>query len=277
MRRTSGNASDSSSECEHVLGQAQEANEHLVVSIVRAEELAATESTARLRAERLAEYIVRWFYVSVEAEQQKQATARSVSRGKDEFFVMLGHELRDELAPIIETLELIASQGADTNEREHRSIRRRVDRLTKLVDELLDVTTTTTGPSEAPRTICRVLVIDDDQDTASLIATSLEERGHDVRFAHDGPSALAIASSFRPDVVLLDIGLPGMNGYEVAGQLRRLLGAQALHFIALTGYGQPSDRLQSHDAGFHEHLVKPVSIATIESSIATARHAPALV
>jgi CheY-like chemotaxis protein len=82
--------------------------------------------------------------------------------------------------------------------------------------------------------------------------------GHEVQTAHDGPSGLEIARGFRPDFVLLDIGLPGMSGYEVAAQLRREDACKGAVIIAVSGYGQEEDRRRSREAGFDHHLLKPI-------------------
>jgi CheY-like chemotaxis protein len=107
----------------------------------------------------------------------------------------------------------------------------------------------------------RVLIVDDNGDAAQSIAEVLTELGHEVHVAHDGPTALALASRFRPDVCLLDIGLPVMDGYELARRLRdsQHLAAGA-RIIALTGYGQDADRQRSTEAGFTAHVVKPVDL-----------------
>jgi CheY-like chemotaxis protein len=102
----------------------------------------------------------------------------------------------------------------------------------------------------------RVLVVEDNADSAELLATLLEFDGHVARVAHDGPTAILEAHSFRPDVVLCDIGLPGMDGYAVAERLTREQPAAKL--IAITGYGQSEDRRKSVRAGFLHHLMKPL-------------------
>jgi PAS domain S-box-containing protein len=104
----------------------------------------------------------------------------------------------------------------------------------------------------------RVLVVEDSPDGADTLAKLLRVNGHAVRTAADGPSALEAVGAFQPDVILLDIGLPGMSGYEVATQLRRLPGMASARLIALTGYGQQRDRDRSREAGFDQHLTKPV-------------------
>jgi signal transduction histidine kinase/integral membrane sensor domain MASE1/CheY-like chemotaxis protein len=114
-------------------------------------------------------------------------------------------------------------------------------------------------PARAPRR--RVLVVDDNADSAESLAILLQMQGHDVRMAHDGPSALAAAREQRPDLVLLDIGLPaGMDGYEVAQRLRPEPGLERAVIVAVTGFGQEEDRQRATDAGFDGHLVKPVDM-----------------
>jgi PAS domain S-box-containing protein len=109
--------------------------------------------------------------------------------------------------------------------------------------------------SPAPR---RVLVVEDNRDAADSLALLLRLNRHDVSVVADGPGALAVAPAFRPDVVICDIGLPGMDGYEVARRLRALPGLNGLRLAALTGYGQDSDRRRAADAGFDHHFTKPV-------------------
>ena len=118
----------------------------------------------------------------------------------------------------------------------------------------------------APR---RVLVVDDNRDAAEALAMLLSRSGHAVETAHDGPAALAAAAAFRPDAVLLDIGLPGLDGYEVCRRLRRSRG-EGLLVVAITGYGQGSDAEASRRAGFDHHLVKPVDVRRLEELVAAA-------
>jgi two-component system CheB/CheR fusion protein len=105
----------------------------------------------------------------------------------------------------------------------------------------------------------RILVVDDNVDAANSLAKYLTRlHGQDVRVAHDGPSALNEAEEFRPEVVVLDIGMPGMDGYEVARQLRSRPETQGASLVAMTGWGQEGDLRRSREAGFDRHLVKPV-------------------
>jgi CheY-like chemotaxis protein len=113
----------------------------------------------------------------------------------------------------------------------------------------------------------RILVVDDNEDAAMLLASVLEARGHDVRVAHDAKNALEVAVEQLPEVAFLDIGLPDVDGYELAALLRKLPGLSDLRLIALTGYGRESDRERTREAGFLHHLVKPVELRTIEATL----------
>jgi PAS domain S-box-containing protein len=118
----------------------------------------------------------------------------------------------------------------------------------------------------------RVLVVDDNVDAAESVAAILKLSGYAVRCAYDGTSALQLAQSYKPDVVVLDIGLPDITGYEVARQLRAQPQFEHLPMVAVTGYGQDADRRQSREAGIDEHLTKPVDPAALQAFIATSRH-----
>jgi CheY-like chemotaxis protein/two-component sensor histidine kinase len=115
----------------------------------------------------------------------------------------------------------------------------------------------------------RVLVVDDNVDAAEMLAEALRIQGHHVGVAHDGPAALALVEQFEPDVALLDIGLPVMDGFDLAQRLKRRLSAHPPKFIAVTGYGQPSDRARSKQAGFDEHLVKPIDLARLTAIVSS--------
>ena len=117
----------------------------------------------------------------------------------------------------------------------------------------------------------RILVADDNQDAADSLAMILEMAGHDVRVVHDGPGALTIAQTFRPDTVLLDIGMPLVNGYQVARALRKEAWGTGITLIALTGWGQESDRQQAIEAGFDRHLTKPVDLEALEALLSDGR------
>ncbi len=122
---------------------------------------------------------------------------------------------------------------------------------------------------------CNALVVDDNEDTAASLGTMLRMMGHDVCTARDGLQALEIAGACRPDVVLLDIGLPRLSGYEVARRIRGQPWGQEIRLIAVTGWGQEEDKRRASDAGFDYHLVKPVEPAALEKLLARLCPTPA--
>jgi CheY-like chemotaxis protein len=114
----------------------------------------------------------------------------------------------------------------------------------------------------------RLLIVDDNQDAANSLAMLLKLQGHEVRVAHSGPAALEITKGYTPDVVFLDIGMPGMDGYEVARRLRQQPGLENVVLAALTGWGQKEDRRRTAEAGFNHHLVKPPEPKAVEGVLA---------
>jgi CheY-like chemotaxis protein len=123
-------------------------------------------------------------------------------------------------------------------------------------------------PAPARGRALRVLVVDDNVDAAEMLGELLRVFGHEPTVVHDASSALAHAEP-APDVAFLDIGLPDLDGYELARRLRALPGYAGAALVALTGYGQASDRASSRAAGFAEHLVKPVDIARLRAILDT--------
>ena len=127
--------------------------------------------------------------------------------------------------------------------------------------------TTVAAVTPAPRRF-RILVVDDNHDSALSLAMMLSIMGHETRTAHDGESAVATAESFLPEVVLLDIGLPKLNGYEVAQRIREQSWGASMFLIAVTGWGQEEDRQRSSEVGLNVHMVKPVEPAALEKLLA---------
>jgi PAS domain S-box-containing protein len=123
------------------------------------------------------------------------------------------------------------------------------------------------APRPKPR---RILIADDNQDAADSLGMLLHAGGHEVRTAHGGETALSIASTFHPEIALLDIGMPDLNGYEVAKQLRGAGWAKATVLIALTGWGQEDDKRRAKEAGFDHHLTKPIELSQLEALLAEA-------
>jgi signal transduction histidine kinase/ActR/RegA family two-component response regulator len=156
-----------------------------------------------------------------------------------------------------------------------------VGRGSRFVIELPMIDAGSAGAQAAPRVVApiaqaaalRILIVDDIPDVAAALAEILTVLGHTVAIAHDGPTALAKAATFKPQLGLLDIGLPVMDGYELAAALRA---AHDLRLVAMTGYGQERDRERSREAGFDAHLVKPVEIEQLVQVLSeTAAHARA--
>jgi PAS domain S-box-containing protein len=127
------------------------------------------------------------------------------------------------------------------------------------------------APRAEPKTAVprRILVVDDNVDAATTLHVLLRSLGHETRVAHDGMAALDIAREFRPEVILLDIGMPGLDGYEVARRLRAMNHGETFRIVAITGWGQEADRTRSKEAGFDLHLVKPVEPSQLVDIVET--------
>jgi signal transduction histidine kinase/ActR/RegA family two-component response regulator len=138
-----------------------------------------------------------------------------------------------------------------------------------LSNQIADVASSPTAVGSRPTgRLRRVLVVDDNQPSADSLGLIIKLWGHECRVVHQGPDAITEAEVFRPDVVLLDIGLPGMDGYAVARELRSRPHLSGIVLIAMTGYGREEDRERSRDSGFNEHLVKPLDLDALELLLA---------
>ena len=122
--------------------------------------------------------------------------------------------------------------------------------------------------SRAARPKYRIVVADDNEDAAESLAMLLRMLGHDPQVVHDGLQAVEEAAAGKPDVVLLDIGMPNLNGYDACRRIRALPGGKDIFLVALTGWGQEEDRQRSREAGFDEHLTKPADPAVLEKLLA---------
>ena len=116
----------------------------------------------------------------------------------------------------------------------------------------------------------RILIVEDNQDSALSLKMLLEVLGHVVDVVHDGEQAIVSAAALRPDVILMDIGLPGLSGYEAARRIRSDWKGSPLLIVALTGWGQDQDRQRSADAGIDHHLVKPLELDKLRQILASA-------
>ena len=126
------------------------------------------------------------------------------------------------------------------------------------------------GAGAPPRPATRVLVVDDNRDAAETLSAVLGQLGHEALVANDGHQALRMMAGFQPQVVFLDLGMPGMSGYEVAEAIRREPRYAGVHLVALTGWGGEADRERTARAGFDRHLTKPATTAAIEAALARA-------
>jgi CheY-like chemotaxis protein len=128
------------------------------------------------------------------------------------------------------------------------------------------------SPSAAKR---RVLVVDDNADALESLSRLVNLMGNDVRQAHDGLEAIDVARSFRPDIVLMDLGMPNLNGYEAARRMRQEPWARDVSLVATTGWGQEEDRRRTAEAGFDRHLVKPIEITSLREVLGAMPTSPA--
>ena len=119
----------------------------------------------------------------------------------------------------------------------------------------------------SPRPPRRILVVDDNRDSASTLSMILVHWGHEVRTEFDGEAAIATSEAFRPEVILLDIGLPKLDGYEVCRRISKEPWSEGITVIALTGWGQDEDKARAREAGFQHHLVKPVDFSKLQELI----------
>jgi PAS domain S-box-containing protein len=133
-----------------------------------------------------------------------------------------------------------------------------------IIQPPLESPPTSDGPRAAALSGSRILVVDDNKDSADSLGMLLRLKGNEIRTAHDGLEAIQIAEMFHPELVLLDIGLPEMNGYDVARRIRQQPWGRDMMLVALTGWGQDEDRRRSQEAGFNFHVVKPVELAVLE-------------
>ncbi len=144
-------------------------------------------------------------------------------------------------------------------------------RLSDAADENTGLPITRPRPTHATGRSARVLVVDDNEDLARALARLLEYQGHQVRVAHSGPAGVETAKQWQPEVVLLDIGLPGMDGYEVTAALREDAQTKDAVIVAISGYGQDEDRLRSREAGFDHHLVKPIQPSDLQKILSNVK------
>jgi CheY-like chemotaxis protein len=198
-----------------------------------------------------------------------------------EFRDKLSHDLRNPLSTIASAIALLKRDDHPAGTARWLSvIERQLGSMVKLVDEQLTTEERATIPppppapqgftrqgdsTPPPRPGLRVLIVDDNQDAATTLAELVTAWGHSVEVAYDGARALALGLEDRFDVIVLDIELPGMNGFEIAERLRETRIASKL--IALTGYGQKGDKVRAKALGFTAHMMKPVDASLLKTAI----------
>jgi len=197
------------------------------------------------------------------------------SQVRREFMAALAHELRNPLAPIRNAVSILREKGSRDPEVQwcRDVIGRQVEELARLLSDWLEPAADggevirDAGPGRRSR--CRVLVVDDNHDGADSLAMLLGFLGHDVRTAYDGEAAVALAEEYRPQVVLLDVEMPKMNGYDACRRIRQQPWSQGVTLVACTGWGQDEDRQRTKEAGFNYHIVKPIDPAVLQDVIDT--------
>lgn len=198
----------------------------------------------------------------------------------------LAQELRTPLVPLRNSVSVLKlTTNDDRSLHALQLMERQLARLGRMIENLGNGGTGDSGksgvgsqqsedpsaPAEAPKVmpasgdLPRILIVDDNRDAAESLGLLLQMLGASVLAADDGPSALRAVGAFRPEVVMLDLGMPGMDGFEVASRIRERADWNSITLIALTGWGQESDRKFLEAAGFAHHVVKPAEIAALQS------------
>lgn len=191
-------------------------------------------------------------------------------RHKGEFMAKVARDLRDSLAPVVAALPMLRRKAPDEPavEKAVEILERQVRRQTQLLNDLLDASRNVHPKMNAPAPSYGILIIEDDPASRDALRLLLQIEGHRVEIAEEGARGLAMAEALRPDVALIDIGLPGVSGYEVARRLRATERGNRLRLIALTDYSDSDNRHRALDAGFDRYLVKPVETTQLLCAIA---------
>jgi CheY-like chemotaxis protein len=217
-----------------------------------------------------------------ELEALDQTRSQLATPWQEESLALLNHDLRNALGSVVSALHILKLQGytSPLAEQAARTIERQADQLALLADQLSGLAGVNkssarparpqlSAPERAAELISRrILVVDDNRDAADSTGTLLLLWGHQARVAYDGDSALTIAREYRPEVCLVDLAMPGMNGYQVAQQLRREPALAGTRLIALTGFDQDFDRKRSGHGDFDAVLLKPVEITALQDVLA---------
>jgi len=217
--------------------------------------------------------------------REKIAQLEEVVRKKEALVGKLAQDLRAPLVPLRNSVSVL--KLTTTDDRSLRALQlmeRQLTRLARMIDDLASggnaslgaqpepaaaVTNETRPSAPASGDLPRILIVDDNRDAAESLGLLLQMLGANVLVADDGPSALRAVGTFRPGVVMLDLGMPGMDGFEVASRIRERPDWNSITLIALTGWGQESDRKFIEAAGFAHHVVKPAEIGALQTLLAS--------
>ena len=213
--------------------------------------------------------------VTDQDELRRRATL--AGQRTDEFLRTLAHDLRTPLGAIRNAVEIMHMAGDDPQAfgRVRDLVERQVRQLTHVVDDLANIAGLVQRKSEQKEVVPpagpvsgpnqrRVLVVDDNPDQLESLGLLFELMGHEVCLTATGPDALAVIASFKPDVAVIDIGLPGMSGYDLARLIREQPAFADMVLVAQTGWGEEKDQRRSREAGFDHHLVKPINRDALE-------------
>lgn len=209
---------------------------------------------------------------------------------RETYLGKLAQDLRAPLVPLRNSVSVLKLTRNDSRSLQALQLmERQLTRLARMVDDLVSGGIDNTGKwsigsqpeatavaanepekaAPASSDLPRILIVDDNRDAAESLSLLLQMLGASVFVADDGPSALRAVGSFRPGVVMLDLGMPGMDGFEVASRIRERADWNSITLIALTGWGQESDRKFIEAAGFAHHVVKPAEIGALQALLAT--------
>src|SRR5262245_61263295 len=214
------------------------------------------------------------------AELKKaEQVLRECARCKDLFLAKLAHELRNPLATLASSIHLIAAAPGETEQVRTLvgMMQQQLDQLARLVGNLTDELQLPPSESAAtpqiasqsnrstePLPVLKVLLVDDNQSAVHMMSRLLQKLGQDVHVADSGHAALDQVPKISPDIVISDVAMPGMSGYDLARHIRTLTLPRRPFLVAVTGYGQETDRQAALAAGFDKHLTKPVGVSTLE-------------
>jgi CheY-like chemotaxis protein len=188
---------------------------------------------------------------------------------KDDRVLVLGHELRNGLTAILAAVELMRATGDGVHDRERRIIERQARRLSNLVGDLMNSARGARRKAESPPPPAaalrrhRILIVEDDRDVAEALSGLLLRRGYTVELARSATTAVRAARARPPTLVLLDLGLPGIGGHELARRFKQHESLRGARIVAVTGRSHEAERRRSLRAGFDAHLVKPVDPARL--------------